>query len=154
MVRIGRHPTAGQFGVDLGAAGLGAFPRLQDQHARTGPENEPETVLREGAAGVRGHHAHALPGLQDAQGKGGFATAGDGHLSRTAAHHPQGLPQRVIGRGASRRDGERRPRKSEAHRNLAGAGAGHGARNRKGMEARFVVGVEITEALVFGDLAA
>ena len=73
---VGRHAEADDLGVNARAARARGFERLQHQHGRAFAQNHAAAVLRKRPAGIGRHHAHGLPGFQNAEAERRFAAAG------------------------------------------------------------------------------
>ena len=88
-------PKPDDLGVNARAARLRDFERLQHQHGRAFAQNHAAAVFGKRPAGVRRHHPHGLPRLQDAETERRFAAAGERQVGGAAAHHPVRLSDGV-----------------------------------------------------------
>ena len=67
---------------------------------------------------------------------GGLASPRQSQVDQAAAHHPEGLPDGVVGRGTGRGDGVGRAGEAIFHGDMAGRSVGHHPWNGKGVRTR------------------
>ncbi len=143
------HAEADNLGKRTRAAGKGAVEGFEHKHGGPFAKNHATALGREWAAGVFADHSHRLPGLETAKKKRSFAAPGDSQGGGTGADHPEGLPNRMGGRGAGRRNGIGRPFNAVLHTDMARTCVAHAKRNSEGMDPVFAVMEEFPIAAVF-----
>ena len=139
VVSVGRHATAGHFGVDFSAASQSVFEFFKDENHGAFAHHEAVARFAEGARGGFGRVVAGREGVHRVEAthtggeNSGFSAAGYHCVGFAEADKVEGVDDSVVGRSASGNDAIVGAVEAVVHGDVSGGDVGNHLRDEEGV---------------------